>query len=402
MKQFTGKEYLLIDVANNFGLDKEIFPKRIKWAKDNLDNLESLVRKADEPILFLKSVQAIRAVQRDEPVGHMVELDATTSGLQIMSAVTGCPTGALWTNLIRSDVRFDAYGESFGKMKTYISKVSREVTRAMCKDALMTVFYGSNATPIKIYGRDTAELDAFYTMCQRDLKGCWELREELISIGGPYAERHKFTLPDGFVADIKTKVKYKVECEIDELDHHKFTHIYEQHEGTEGTISLAANVIHSIDGFMVREISRRMNYCPQRIQREWAAAWAEVQKRNLDTDAEVNTDYILSLRNVLEYDFAGFSDDMVIRSFNLLDKMLNFNPAKIVCIHDAYKAHPNNCNGVRFWYAELLAELAESDIMSQIISEIEGEEVVYENVRGGYTKKEMAKLIRENAEYTLS
>lgn len=51
---------------------------------------------------------------------------------------------------------------------------------------------------------------------------------------------------------------------------------------------------------------------------------------------------------------------------------------------------------MRYWYKEVMAELAESDLLSHIFSEISGQEEVYENVRGGYTKTEMAALIRES------
>ena len=42
MQEFTGWEYLLIDVANNHysGLDKSLFEERIEWATQNLEGLE--------------------------------------------------------------------------------------------------------------------------------------------------------------------------------------------------------------------------------------------------------------------------------------------------------------------------------------------------------------------------
>jgi len=48
MKEFTGWEYLLIDVANNFGLDKLRFEERITWANHNLSNLEELAERYAE------------------------------------------------------------------------------------------------------------------------------------------------------------------------------------------------------------------------------------------------------------------------------------------------------------------------------------------------------------------
>ena len=42
MKTFTGWQYLLIDLANQFGHDKLTFEDRIQWAEANLNALENL------------------------------------------------------------------------------------------------------------------------------------------------------------------------------------------------------------------------------------------------------------------------------------------------------------------------------------------------------------------------
>ena len=41
-----------------------------------------------------------------------------------------------------------------------------------------------------------------------------------------------------------------------------------------------------------------------------------------------------------------------------------------MCIHDAFKASPVNMNTVRYWYKEILAELADSHLMQSIIQQI--------------------------------
>lgn len=112
MQTFTGWEYLLIDVANNFGLDKLLFEERIAWAEGHLDQLETLAEFAETKPLYMKAVQAIRKAQNGIPSGHLVGFDACCSGVQIMSAITGCVAGATATGLVDPNVRADAYSQT--------------------------------------------------------------------------------------------------------------------------------------------------------------------------------------------------------------------------------------------------------------------------------------------------
>jgi DNA-directed RNA polymerase len=77
---FTGYQYIQIDIANNYGLDKETWDTRLEFVQTNKTNLEKLVNKADSPVLYTKAVRAYRKAQADEPVNHLVGLDATASG----------------------------------------------------------------------------------------------------------------------------------------------------------------------------------------------------------------------------------------------------------------------------------------------------------------------------------
>ena len=80
MQTFTGWEYMLIDAANHFGKDKDVFEKRIQFMETYLDDLESLTDQADEPELYAKAVSAIRKAQAGLPTGHMVGFDSVCSG----------------------------------------------------------------------------------------------------------------------------------------------------------------------------------------------------------------------------------------------------------------------------------------------------------------------------------
>lgn len=77
MQTFNGKQYLAIDIANNFGLDKETWDNRIQWVKDNYQDLEQFEDQADEKFLFSKGVKTLRRVDKGEPTGFIMGLDAT-------------------------------------------------------------------------------------------------------------------------------------------------------------------------------------------------------------------------------------------------------------------------------------------------------------------------------------
>lgn len=81
MKTYSPIEYLCIDIANCYGLDKELFSTRIQWVKDNYNKLEQLESEATEdPIQYKKAVMALRSVVCGEETGHLISLDSTCSG----------------------------------------------------------------------------------------------------------------------------------------------------------------------------------------------------------------------------------------------------------------------------------------------------------------------------------
>lgn len=80
MQQFTGYEYLMIDIANQTERDKLSFEDRIEWVKTHMDELETLADSADKKPLFIKAVMALRKAQNHQPTGHIVGFDATCSG----------------------------------------------------------------------------------------------------------------------------------------------------------------------------------------------------------------------------------------------------------------------------------------------------------------------------------
>lgn len=396
MQEFTGWQYLLIDLANAFGHDKEVFEKRIEWAEENLDVLESLIdasaKNGSKP-LFAKAVSSIRKTQQGIPSGHLVGFDATCSGIQVMSAITGCIPGATSVGLVDPFVRADAYTLCTKIMNEILASqgLSVQVTRKQAKAALMTAFYGSVKEPKKLFGDDTPELDAFYKAAAIIAPGGWELLHDLLFSWQDGALEHAWQLPDGFNARVKVMKKHEdVVIEVDELDHASFSYTYYTNEGKirgkdEGTKSNAANVVHSIDAYVLRSIHRRCNYDHETV--ELAHDMIKLALAIGDHKPEA-ADEAVSYYKAL-YERSKMPDVVILPHLNytnvqalsrehlealkgITGEMLAHKPFPVVTIHDEFKCHPNNMNHLRKHYMSIFAQLSEADLLSGIFQDIYG------------------------------
>lgn len=385
MQEFTGFEYLLIDVANQFGLDKKLFEERIQWAKDNLDVLETHTNDADCPALYLKACQAIRKAQQGQPTGHLVGMDACCSGIQIMSVLTGCQVGAMSTGLVNPNVRADAYKECTDAMAMVLGN-GFEITRENAKRALMTSFYGSTAVPKELFGEDTPELDAFYKAAEATAPGAWTLLQELLGSWQPWATKHEWQMPDGFNVVCKVMQTTEIRVEVDELDHASFTYAWEENKGSKTGLSLAANVTHSVDAYIARTLHRRLNYDVQVLNYATKVIEYEVFNREFGEWQEDIED--AALQYYIDLYESNKIADVVILPYLTMENIRNlsykhlhqlnhicsmmekYSPFEMVSVHDDFKCHPNNMNHLRFMYKEVLAELAESEVLSNIMRTI--------------------------------
>lgn len=393
MKSFTGWEYLMIDAANQYGHDKELFETRIQWTMDNLANLEALGQqkqiqgKWKEAPLYFKAVMAIRKAQQGIPTGHKVGLDATCSGVQMMSVLTGCEAGAYHTGLIDPNKRADAYTDCTQLMNEDLAEkgLAVKVPRKDAKQALMTMYYGSKEEPKRVFGPDSPELEAFYRAGYKISPGSYDLLQILVDSWRPYALVHQWKLPDGFDARVKVMDKVEIRVEVDELFHSTFTHEYKENIGKPYGLANAANVVHSVDGYVVRTMHRRCNY--DRAMVKQAAKYLEigmierelggqqvvasgkagyyVEQYERSTVADVVILPYLDSLNVSQLTLAHMQKLMTI-----IQGMLQYQPFELVTIHDEFAAHPNNLNWVRWQYKEILAELAESNLLDDLLSQL--------------------------------
>lgn len=132
---FTGKDYLKIDIAGSFGLDKLTWDERIDWFDKNETQLHSLLPKADEPALFYAGILAWEAATAGKPSGYPISLDATCSGIQLLAVLAGDRKAAQICNVVDTGKREDAYVSIYQDMVNALGQTAK-IDRKLTKQAI--------------------------------------------------------------------------------------------------------------------------------------------------------------------------------------------------------------------------------------------------------------------------
>ena len=375
---FTGPQYLKIDIANNYGLDKLTWDERLAWFDNNEHQLDQLLKTAKEPALFYAGIKAWRDVQAGKPIGYMISLDATSSGLQLLAALTCDRKAASICNVIDSGERENAYMDIYNAMTAAIGETGK-IDPDDVKQAVMTSLYGSKAVPKSVFGEGNL-LNVFYDTMVSMAPAAWELNEAFLAIWNGNALSHDWVLPDNF------HVHVKVMSQVRETVHflnEPFDVFYNVNAPMPEGRSLGANCIHSIDGMIVREMSRRCDYNPKCIQtiRDQISAGAFDNHTLTDNDNMVVTLWqryqdsgYLSAR-ILDHinpDNLGHVD--IAKLLELLDSLPE-RPFRVVSIHDCFRCLPHYANDLRKQYNLQLEMIARSNLLSNLVSQIIGKPI---------------------------
>jgi hypothetical protein len=377
MRKFTGLQYLQIDIASNYGLDKKTWDERLKWFADNEHCLMEMLASAETPALYYAGVKAYEKAKAGLPSGYPVSLDATASGLQILAAVTGDRLAASLCNVIDTGNREDAYTGVYSTMLDKIGEGAK-IKREQCKEAVMTALYGSKAVPKRVFGEGNL-LEIFYETMKELAPAAWELNEAFLDMWDPEALCNSWVLPDNF------HVHVKVMNQVTETVHflnEPFDTYRKVNAPVEKGRSLGANTIHSIDGMIVREMTRRCNYDPQVINRVWEA----LDGRGLTIGTEEDDDMVATLWHHYRqsgYLSARILDHLHVDNIDLVDATvlrelltsLPQTPFQIMSIHDCFRCLPNHANDLRTQYNLQLQMIAKSDLLQFLVSQLLGREV---------------------------
>lgn len=409
MQRFTQKQYLAIDIASNFGLDKKTWKERLEWFDKNEQNLHSLVDKAAEPALFYAGCEALRDLNQGKKSGYPISLDATASGMQLLAVLTGDRAAAQLCNVINVPIegnsdqeaqRRDGYTVIYQFMMDVLGE-NGQISRDEVKSAVMTSLYGSKAQPKRIFGEGSL-LELFYAVMRELAPAAWEMNEAFLTMWRPDVLTNNWVLPDNF--HVEVKVMGRVQEDVHFLNG-KYATFRQVNMPQEEGRSLGANTIHSIDGMLVREMTRRCMHDPVKVGeiRSWMA---------LGGDLEKDSDYDMVCTLWEHYKKSGFLSARILDhinpgnvcilgedSFEALTELLDSLPKKpfqLVAVHDCFRCLPAYGNDLREQYVRLLYEIAKSDLLSYIVSQICGREVNIGKMEDGMEKDVLS------AEYSLS
>lgn len=330
----SGLKYLQIDIANCYGLDKKSYRERIDYVANNSnDKLVSEGINADSPYEYRNAVEQYERACMGYPVEHTTYLDCTNQALQLYAVLTSCKDTAYLCNISSGDELTDAYG--------VLANAMNELTgldmfdRNNCKKALMTTLYGKmdgESEIIKYFLENGIVYDdkitdeelktAFQTAMRVIAPHAMRAMDVLQSLNHAEIDTYYWTMPDGFKVkyDVKSTQKLDISCKTKSGVKFHFNRDVQIYKGSEFNRGMSPNVIHSVDGYVAREMIRRMT----------------------QPCAKFNRNY----------------------------------PAFITSIHDAFGTHPNNAEEMTYHYTNIMCELNESNLLQDIMSQISGKNML--------------------------
>lgn len=410
MQKFTGKAYLQMDIASSFGkdMDKQTWATRLAWFDANESRLRELIPQAENPAMFFAGIEAWECFKAGKASGYPISLDATSSGLQLLAVLTGDRKAAMLCNVINAVdhtgtvKRKDAYTAIYSAMLEVIkdnSKISRDDT----KDAIMTSLYSSVAIPKQIFGEGPL-LNVFYDTMKANCPGVWELNEAMLAFWRPDALSHDWVLPDNFHVKVKVMTQEK---ETVHFLNEPFDVLRKVNKPMPEGRSLGANTVHSLDGMIVREMTRRCDYNPEQVNYVYGLVYDHTLTQE-DVEEE-DENYRMTKKLWSHYKESGYLSMRIIDyldpfSMTLVDKdaiadLLNSlpdKPFKVMSVHDCFRCLPNYANDLRMQYNRQLWLIARSSILEWILSQLVGRPISIQKLD---TKLDQQIL---DAEYSLS
>jgi hypothetical protein len=382
MQTLTGTEYLMAEIAckHDKAMEKKTWDERLAYFRElmTFPDLNPLIKKASDPIGMRAALIAWNDTAEGKASGYNISLDACSSGLQILSLLVSCPQSYDLCGGVQ-DQCIDSYTKIYDAMELHGA-----LTRKQVKNAIMTSFYGSNSIPERTF-LDNIEL--FYETIEAMAPGAWDLNKGLQELWDEIdGATYSWTLPDNFHACIETKdskislvnfmgTEYKIKQYVNSRpDFHK---------------GLGPNLIHSVDGLVVREMFRRCMFNSTTVDRikriinedtygpgNPNAKSADIVRQLWDNRLKSGFLSVRILDHLYE-DTMGFVDEPEIME---LINSLPAKPFELVSVHDCFRCHPNYGNDLRRQYNRIMADINDSNLLEFMAKQVAHDDITINKV----------------------
>ena len=345
-------QWLAMDVARAYGLDKATWSERLQWTLDNPE----LQRGAKDPFTYKSAWEALQKARRGEAIDHLVSLDATASGIQCLALMAQDAESARAVNL-----GTDVVNNPYRRVKEHMGNYDYE----MVKQATMTSFYESVATPMELFG---ADYDKFVAAAATMLPGPWAIKDAIASCM-TCRDQYRWTMMDGY--KVVMDVTSPVECSMDIGQGHMISWI-EHRKAAVRTKGLTANVTHSLDALVLREVLRRAN-----------SYYAWIPERFLTPFTEFREHDIMLAQSILRWQQSKFLSFEILEHIDLfnqhlvpqelrdaLDARTSCSEMYIQPIHDCYRVRATDASKLFQIVKEVMADLAYARTVDWLLPQI--------------------------------
>lgn len=271
-----GIDALKITVVNEIHSDKISREEAITWFDMNQENISNMLSTPMSKVMYADYLKAIKG----EAVGSICHQDMTNSGLAIYSLLGRDEKGASLTNLLFTGKLADAYKALADALNKVLGITN--LNRSTVKKAFMVFLYGSGKALLTSTDIDderySSLLDAVIKGLGKDIEvaDLWTKFESAMESIAPAAislmkliykfkredSHYSWVMPDGFVVDIKVKSKTPTDYKgfsvtLDGKTHSHTISVIEYLKDSKYDKSLAPHIIHSIDAYILRCITRK-------------------------------------------------------------------------------------------------------------------------------------------------
>lgn len=325
------------------------------------DYLDTL--KEDEEYLRFVACQALK--NADKPTGIFIGADASASGIQLMSVLRGCEVSAESVGLTKIN---DFY--TLAEMQSNLSVAENADPRKIFKQCCMQHFYGGTKTPREHLGE--ANLKKFYETLWKIAPGCQNLLNEIQSIYWA-TPVFKWTLPDGFKVQQAVIESRRVELSLPSKPNVKFGYSYKSLIAKDKGLELAANIVHSVDAYVARELIYRAHCGRVGEPEQLLSTLNNAINHSNDNSTNSSVFSLHKLMNTPVNKWSLLDKGFLNKAKAYLDKVDTMPSFDVIAVHDDFKCHPNYLQWVKFLYIEIIADIADSELIKEILEEVNPE-----------------------------